>query len=84
MKHHPRPEHFGHLLLALVADTEEKAPELSRQFMWTENHRPTMGTGTFGRKMSDNELRAVTKRLSDRTLPRRSGADTARLCRGAT
>ena len=22
--------------------------------------RPTMGTGTFGRKMSDNELRAVT------------------------
>ena len=73
------------MLLALVADTEEKALELGRQFMWTENHRargprehnappgyqsrealkvkmsrPTMGTGTFGRKMSDNELRAVT------------------------
>ena len=39
MNHHPRPEHFGHLLLALVADTEEKAIELGRQCMWTENHR---------------------------------------------
>ena len=73
------------MLLALVADTEEKALELGRQFMWTEHHRargprepnappgyqarealkvkmsrPTMGTGTFGRKMSDNERRAVT------------------------
>ena len=84
MKHHPRPEHFGSLLLALVADTEEKAIELGHQCVWTEKHRargprehnappgsqsrealkvkrsrPTIGTGTFGRTMSYDALRAV-------------------------
>jgi alkanesulfonate monooxygenase SsuD/methylene tetrahydromethanopterin reductase-like flavin-dependent oxidoreductase (luciferase family) len=64
--------------------TNEKAIEIGRQFMWTENHRqrgprehndppgyqsrealkvkmsrPTIGTGTFGRKMDYDELRAV-------------------------
>jgi alkanesulfonate monooxygenase SsuD/methylene tetrahydromethanopterin reductase-like flavin-dependent oxidoreductase (luciferase family) len=80
----PGPEHFGYLLRAVVADSDEKAIEIGRQFMWTENHRargprehndppgyqsrealkvkmsrPTIGTGTFGRKMSYDELRAV-------------------------
>ena len=33
------PEHFGYLLRAFVADTDEKAQELGRNFMWTEHHR---------------------------------------------
>ena len=33
------PEHFGYLLRALVADTDEQAQELGRNFMWTEHHR---------------------------------------------
>lgn len=80
----PGPEHFGYLLRAMVADTDEKAIEIGRQFMWTEDHRqrgprehndppgyqsrealkvkmsrPTIGTGTFGRKMGYDELREV-------------------------
>lgn len=35
----PGPEHFGYLLRVLVADTDEKAQEIGRTFMWTENHR---------------------------------------------
>jgi alkanesulfonate monooxygenase SsuD/methylene tetrahydromethanopterin reductase-like flavin-dependent oxidoreductase (luciferase family) len=35
----PGPEYFGYLLRALVADTDEKATELGRHFMWTEEHR---------------------------------------------
>jgi alkanesulfonate monooxygenase SsuD/methylene tetrahydromethanopterin reductase-like flavin-dependent oxidoreductase (luciferase family) len=35
----PGPEHFGYLLRALVADTDEKAIEIGRHFMWTEDHR---------------------------------------------
>ena len=35
----PGPGHFGYLLRALVADTDEKAVELGRNFMWTEDHR---------------------------------------------
>ena len=33
------PEHFGYLLRALVADTDEKAQEIGREFMWTMDHR---------------------------------------------
>ena len=33
------PEHFGYLLRVLVADTDEKAQEIGREFMWTVNHR---------------------------------------------
>jgi alkanesulfonate monooxygenase SsuD/methylene tetrahydromethanopterin reductase-like flavin-dependent oxidoreductase (luciferase family) len=33
------PEHFGYLLRALVADTDAKAQELGRLFLWTEDHR---------------------------------------------
>ena len=33
------PEHFGYLLRILVADTDERAIELGRTFMWTEDHR---------------------------------------------
>jgi alkanesulfonate monooxygenase SsuD/methylene tetrahydromethanopterin reductase-like flavin-dependent oxidoreductase (luciferase family) len=80
----PGPEHFGYLLRVLCADTDEKAIDLGRTFMWTENHRqrgprehndppgyqsrealkvkmsrPTIGTGTFGKKMGYDELRAV-------------------------
>ncbi len=33
------PEHFGYLLRALVADTDEKAQEIGRDFMWTGEHR---------------------------------------------
>ena len=35
----PGPEHFGYLLRVLVADTDEKAQEIGRTFMWTEVHR---------------------------------------------
>jgi alkanesulfonate monooxygenase SsuD/methylene tetrahydromethanopterin reductase-like flavin-dependent oxidoreductase (luciferase family) len=35
----PRPEHFGYLMRCLVADTDEKAQEIGRTFLWTENHR---------------------------------------------
>ena len=35
----PGPEHFGYLLKVLVADTDEKAQEIGRTFMWTETHR---------------------------------------------
>ena len=33
------PEHFGYLLRCLVADTDEKAIEIGREFMWTIEHR---------------------------------------------
>ncbi|NQW24294.1 MAG: LLM class flavin-dependent oxidoreductase [SAR202 cluster bacterium] len=33
------PEHFGYLLKVFVADTEEKAQEIGRNFVWTEGHR---------------------------------------------
>jgi alkanesulfonate monooxygenase SsuD/methylene tetrahydromethanopterin reductase-like flavin-dependent oxidoreductase (luciferase family) len=35
----PEPGHFGYLLKAFVADTDEKAIEIGRKFMWTENQR---------------------------------------------
>ena len=35
----PGPEHFGYLLRVLCADTDEKAQEIGRHFLWTENHR---------------------------------------------
>ena len=35
----PGPEHFGYLLKVLVADTDEKAQEIGRTFMWTDNNR---------------------------------------------
>lgn len=35
----PGPEHFGYLMRCLVADTDEKAQEIGRTFLWTENHR---------------------------------------------
>jgi alkanesulfonate monooxygenase SsuD/methylene tetrahydromethanopterin reductase-like flavin-dependent oxidoreductase (luciferase family) len=33
------PEHFGYLLRVFVADTDRKAQEIGRNFMWTEKHR---------------------------------------------
>ena len=35
----PGPEHFGYQVRALVADTDEKAQEAGRKFLWTQNHR---------------------------------------------
>ncbi len=35
----PGPEHFGYLLKVFCADTDEKAIEMGRRFLWTENHR---------------------------------------------
>ncbi|MCH8745073.1 MAG: LLM class flavin-dependent oxidoreductase, partial [Chloroflexi bacterium] len=35
----PGPQHFGYLLRCLVADTDERAQEIGRTFLWTENHR---------------------------------------------
>ena len=35
----PGPEHFGYLLKVFVADTDEKAQDIGRTFMWTEEHR---------------------------------------------
>jgi alkanesulfonate monooxygenase SsuD/methylene tetrahydromethanopterin reductase-like flavin-dependent oxidoreductase (luciferase family) len=77
----PGPEHFGYLMRCLVADTDEKAQEIGRTFLWTESHRqrgpvefndppgyqsrealrikmtrPTIGTGTMGRRMTYEEL----------------------------
>ena len=33
------PEHFGYLLRCFVADTDELAQELGREFLWTIDHR---------------------------------------------
>jgi alkanesulfonate monooxygenase SsuD/methylene tetrahydromethanopterin reductase-like flavin-dependent oxidoreductase (luciferase family) len=33
------PDHFGYLLRCLVADTDEKAIEVGREYMWTSGHR---------------------------------------------
>ncbi len=33
------PEHFGYLVKAVVADTDEKAQEIGRNFLWAEPHR---------------------------------------------
>ena len=33
------PEHFGYLLMVFCADTDEKAHEIGRNFMWTYDHR---------------------------------------------
>ena len=33
------PEHFGYLIKVLVADTDEKAREIGRHYMWTADHR---------------------------------------------
>ena len=33
------PEHFGYLLKVLTADTDEKAQEVGRAFMWAMDHR---------------------------------------------
>ena len=35
----PGPEHFGYLMRAFVADTDEKAQEIGKEFLWTELHR---------------------------------------------
>ena len=35
----PGPAHFGYLMRCLVADTDEKAQQIGRTFLWTENHR---------------------------------------------
>ncbi len=35
----PGPEHFGYQLRAVVADTDKKAQEIGRHFMWTQAHR---------------------------------------------
>ena len=35
----PGPEHFGYLMKVFVADTEEKAQEVGRKYLWTEAHR---------------------------------------------
>ena len=35
----PGPQHFGYQLRALVADTDEKAQEIGRHFLWTQDHR---------------------------------------------
>ncbi|MCI0824640.1 MAG: LLM class flavin-dependent oxidoreductase [Chloroflexi bacterium] len=37
--YNPGPGHFGYLLRCLVADTDEKAIEIGREFMWTIGHR---------------------------------------------
>ena len=35
----PGPGHFGYLIRVLAADTDEKAQELGRTFVWTSDHR---------------------------------------------
>jgi len=35
----PGPEHFGYQLRAVVADTDEKAQEIGRGFLWNADHR---------------------------------------------
>ena len=33
------PEHFGYTIKAFVADTDEKAQEIGRTYLWTQDHR---------------------------------------------
>ena len=33
------PEHFGYTVKAFVADTDEKAQEIGRTYLWTQDHR---------------------------------------------
>ena len=54
----PGPEHFGYLLRVLCADTDEKAQEIGRGFLWTENHR-NRGPG-FGFQLGVIEFQRVT------------------------
>ena len=35
----PGPEHFGYQLRAVVADTDEKAQEIGKGFLWNVDHR---------------------------------------------
>jgi len=35
----PGPKHFGYQVRALVADTDEKAQEIGKGFLWAQNHR---------------------------------------------
>ena len=35
----PGPEHFGYQIRALVADTDEEAQEIGRNFLWAADHR---------------------------------------------
>ena len=35
----PGPEHFGYQLRAVVADTDEKAQEIGKGFLWNGDHR---------------------------------------------
>ena len=35
----PGPEHFGYQIRALVADTDQRAQEIGRGFLWTQGHR---------------------------------------------
>jgi alkanesulfonate monooxygenase SsuD/methylene tetrahydromethanopterin reductase-like flavin-dependent oxidoreductase (luciferase family) len=35
----PGPEHFGYTIKVIVADTDEKAQDIGRTFLWTQDHR---------------------------------------------
>ena len=35
----PGPKHFGYQVRALVADTDEKAQEIGKGFLWAQKHR---------------------------------------------
>ena len=39
MGYEPGPQHFGYLMRVLCADTDEKAYELGKTFLWTQTHR---------------------------------------------
>ncbi|MBM3941344.1 MAG: LLM class flavin-dependent oxidoreductase [SAR202 cluster bacterium] len=39
MGYDPGPEHFGYLMRVLCADTDERAYEIGKTFLWTQTHR---------------------------------------------
>ena len=58
----PGPEHFGYQVRALVADTDEKAQELGRGFLWAGQHRMRGPGSTWTRPVTSRPPRAGWRR----------------------
>ena len=65
------PEHFGYQLFAFVADTDEKAQEIGRSFMWTLDHR-------LRGPREHNDPPGYQTRLGSAMMSRRAGPGTRR------
>ena len=69
------PEHFGYLIRVLAADTDEKAQDIGRAFMWTEDHR-MRGPREHNDPPGYQSREAVKVKLRRPTIG--SGGDTGR------